>query len=102
MNVIAEFCFHGCTSLTTVTIPNGVHTIQQGAFAHCSSLETLILPLDGVENIEGGAFEGCSCLTEIVLGKANKIYNDGSWLVRNCHEELIAEKLKIAGVSAGR
>jgi len=35
---IGDSAFGGCTSLTNVTIPNGVTIIGNGAFAYCSSL----------------------------------------------------------------
>lgn len=35
---IGNWAFSGCSSLTGVTIPNGVSSIARGAFEHCESL----------------------------------------------------------------
>ena len=56
--------FRGCTSLTSITIPNSVTSIGDGAFRCCSSLTSINIP-DGVTSIGSSAFEGCSSLTSI-------------------------------------
>ena len=56
--------FSGCSSLTSITIPSGVTSIE-GAFSGCSSLTSITIP-SGVTSIEG-AFSGCSSLTSITI-----------------------------------
>ena len=56
--------FQGCSSLTTVTIPEKVTSIKSNAFNECSSLTSIIIP-DGVTTIGHHAFQGCSSLTSI-------------------------------------
>ena len=58
--------FRGCTSLTTLTLPEGLTTIDRGAFAGCTSLATLSLP-KGLITIGGSAFAGCTSLTTLTL-----------------------------------
>jgi BspA type Leucine rich repeat region (6 copies) len=55
---IGEGAFGG-TSLTSVTIPDGVTDIEDGAFAKCFAL-TMVTIGNGVTNIGGEAFYGCS------------------------------------------
>ena len=61
---IGEYAFKGCTSLTTINIPDGVTSIGYCTFFGCSSLSSINIP-DGVTRIGNKAFEDCSSLTSI-------------------------------------
>ena len=63
---IGTYAFVGCTSLTSVTIPDSVTSIGDGAFSDCTSLTSIIIP-NSVTSIEGGVFTGCTSLTSITL-----------------------------------
>lgn len=56
----------GCTSLTQVTIPEGVTTISGSAFYGCTSLKTVVMP-ESVREIGVYAFSGCSGLESVTL-----------------------------------
>ena len=58
--------FFGCASLTIITIPDSVTSIDMNAFCFCSSLTSIIIP-DSVTSIGSGAFSGCSSLTSITI-----------------------------------
>ncbi len=58
--------FYDCDSLKTLTIPDSVKTIRQGAFDSCDSLESITVP-DSVTRIERGAFSNCNSLKSISL-----------------------------------
>ena len=58
--------FAGCSSLTSITIPNKVVRIEYGTFWNCISLTDVIIP-DSVTSIGNGAFWGCSSLTDITV-----------------------------------
>ncbi len=63
---IGEGTFNGCTSLTTVTIPAYVTSIEANAFSGCTSLSEITIP-STVTSIDDTAFEG---LTVTLVGKA--------------------------------
>ncbi len=56
--------FSGCSSLTGVTIPTGVTSIGENAFSGCSSLTSITIP-DKVASIGDSAFTSCKSLTQI-------------------------------------
>ncbi len=63
---IGSSAFYNCSSLTSITIPEGVTSIGQYAFSDCSSLTSITIP-EGVTSIGTGAFQSCSSLTEITI-----------------------------------
>ena len=58
--------FRGCSSLTSVTIPDSVTTIGKRAFAWCESLASATIP-DSVTEIGDAAFNGCRSITDITI-----------------------------------
>ena len=69
MTSIGAGAFSGCSSLTEVTIPEGVTSIGAGAFQSCDSLTKATIP-EGVTSIRDSVFEGCSSLTEVTIPKS--------------------------------
>ena len=66
---IAACTFYGCTSLTSVTIPDNVIVIGQDAFGRCTGLKTVELP-EGLLSINQRAFSG-SGLTSVTIPEKN-------------------------------
>ena len=66
VHIIGEHAFVGCDSLTSVTIPFGVSTIQQFAFSYCDSLRSVIIP-GSVFKIEAWAFSHCESLRAVIF-----------------------------------
>jgi hypothetical protein len=62
---IKDYAFSGST-ITGVTIPNTVITIQNDAFSNCSSLSNVSMG-DSVTSIGNGAFYKCTDLTSIEM-----------------------------------
>ncbi len=63
---IGNYAFSGCSSLTSITIPEGVTSIGSYAFSDCSSLTSITIP-EGVTSIGNNAFSDCSSLTSITI-----------------------------------
>ena len=61
---IGYSAFSSCTSLTSVTIGEGVTSIGSQAFQNCSSLTSISIP-DSVTSIGSQAFYSCDSLTDV-------------------------------------
>lgn len=68
-------CFHSCTSLTSIDLPDNVTSIDggssssneyYGAFNSCTSLTTVTIGT-GVTSIENNAFNGCTSLSSVTI-----------------------------------
>ena len=66
VTTIGGHAFHDCTSLTSITIPEGVTEIAYYAFAGCTSLTNVTIP-EGVTYIRNLAFSGCTSLKSVSL-----------------------------------
>ena len=66
VTAIGEKAFSHCTSLASVTIPNGVQTIRNSTFVGCTSLASVTIP-NSVTSIEKWAFNGCTSLTSVTI-----------------------------------
>ncbi|MCK9536302.1 MAG: leucine-rich repeat protein, partial [Bacilli bacterium] len=63
---ILSHAFYDCTSLTSITIPEGVTSIGDSAFSLCTSLPSITIP-ESVTSIGNSAFIGCTSLTSITI-----------------------------------
>ena len=70
---IGEKAFQYCSSLTNITIPNSVETIEQGAFC-CSGLVSIIIPRS-VKHLGDGVCTMCPFLQSIEVDSKNKMYS---------------------------
>ena len=64
---IGSSAFSECSSLTSITIPDGVTSIGNSAFHDCYRLTSITIP-NSVTSIEGWAFHECSNLTSVTIG----------------------------------
>ena len=71
---IESDAFHNCTSLTAITIPDGVTSIGSCAFALCSGLNSIFIP-SSVTSIGSSAFAQCSGLNSIIVDSGNAVYD---------------------------
>ena len=65
-DVIGDYAFSGCSSLTSLTLPSSVTSIGGHAFESCSGLTSLTLP-SSVTSIGEFAFRYCSGLTSLTI-----------------------------------
>ena len=65
-DVIGNYAFSGCRSLTSLILPSNVTSIGYSAFYGCIRLTSLTLP-SSVTSIGSSAFEGCRSLTSLIL-----------------------------------
>ncbi len=78
---IGNRAFHGCSGLTSVTIPNSVTSIGGSAFRGCSGLTSVIIP-NSVTSIGEHAFEDCSRLTSVTI--PNSVTSIGKYAFHSC------------------
>ena len=78
---IGNTAFSGCTSLTSVTIPNSVTSIEERAFSGCTSLTSVTIP-NSVTSIGDYAFYDCSALTSITI--PNSVTSIGNTAFSGC------------------
>ena len=64
---IGEGAFGGCSGLTSITIPTGVTSIGKGAFGLCRGLTSVTIP-NSVTSIGIEAFYWCRNLTSVTIG----------------------------------
>ena len=63
-DIIGEYTFYNCTSLTNVNIPSSVTEIRNSVFKGCTSLTSVNIP-SSVTEIGNSVFEGCTSLTSV-------------------------------------
>jgi serine/threonine protein kinase len=78
---IGDNAFMNCTSLTNVTIPNGVISIGESAFRGCANLSSITIP-NSVTNIGDWTFVLCGRLVSVTL--PNRIATIGSYAFYDC------------------
>ena len=81
VTAIGNRAFEGCSSLTSIDIPNGVTSIGNYAFWHCSSLTSIDIP-NSVTSIGNSAFQSCSSLTSITI--PNSVTSIGNSAFQSC------------------
>ena len=79
---IDEGVFKGCSSLTSIILPEKLYNIGKEAFKGCTSLTSITLPT-GLDNIGISAFEGCTGLTSITL-PYTLVYAPGKDAFKDC------------------
>ncbi len=84
---IDNCAFQACRS-TSMTIPNGVTTINSWAFAHCYYLTSITIP-NSVNMISAGAFDYCNAIETITVESENPIYHSiGNCLIETAKKTL--------------
>ena len=84
LQIFGSYSFYCCVSLTTVTIPDGVFYIGNRAFGNCSSLSSVSIP-ESVTSIRNGAFSGCA-LTSVTLSRDCKVHESAEGVTINYYD----------------
>ncbi|MBQ8084781.1 MAG: leucine-rich repeat domain-containing protein [Lachnospiraceae bacterium] len=67
---IGKYAFNNC-SISSITIPDGITTIEMGTFSSCANLTSVVIP-DSVTDIEESAFSSCEKLSSVTMSKGIK------------------------------
>ena len=79
---IGYFAFNNCYSLNSITIPDGVTSIDGNAFQNCYSLKSITIP-DTVTSIGSSAFQNCYSLESITI--PDTVTSIGSSAFNSCY-----------------
>ena len=80
---IGSQAFYACSGLISVTIGNSVTSIGELAFYACRGLASVTIP-NSVTSIESYAFRDCSALTSVSIG--NSVKSIGAKVFYNCSD----------------
>mgnify|MGYP001047780975 FL=1 len=72
---ICEGAFMDCASMKTINIPEAVTGIERSAFAACTSLESLVIP-QNTNFIQMEAFTACDSMTSLTINNPDLEYED--------------------------
>ena len=81
VTAIGEAAFQENSSLTSVTIPEGVTSIGESAFAVCVSLTSVTIP-ESVTSIGVSIFTSCSSLISVTIPES--VTSIGEWAFADC------------------
>ena len=80
MTTIKKKAHLGDRKIVNETIPEGVTTIEDWAYAHCKLLNKIYIP-DTVVSISPKTFDGCDNLQEVFIYKGEDVLNDNPHLL---------------------
>ena len=81
---IGKAAFHGCNSMTSITIPDNITSISDWAFSWCRNLTSVIIG-ENVTSIGSLAFGSCKVLNSITFPKklayiGDRAFDNTAWL----------------------
>ena len=77
-----RLCFSGCSSLTSITIPSSVTSLGSECFRGCNSLTSITIP-SSVTSLGGDCFRDCRSLTSITI--PSSVTSLGTECFRDCN-----------------
>ena len=99
---IDDKAFYHCTTLNSINIPNSVVSIGTSAFADCVGLESIHLP-ESLEVIESALFSNCDLLKSINLPETVSIIKKEAFADCNSLSEIIIpQNVETIGTNAFR
>ena len=82
VTTIGYAAFSNCYSLTSITLPTSVKTLEVNAFQNCISLSGFTIP-SSVTTIRDNVFVGCSNLASISVSASNPAYSSLDGILYN-------------------
>ena len=74
---IREYAFNGCTSLSSIVLPEGLQSIGESAFSGCTSLSYVVVP-KSLGGIRPEAFQGCH-IKDVIIEDGYDIISIGGF-----------------------
>ncbi|MDR0858385.1 MAG: leucine-rich repeat domain-containing protein [Oscillospiraceae bacterium] len=97
---IEDGAFLDSRSLTAVTIPNSVTNIGNSAFSGCTSLTTVALP-SSVKNLGSRIFSDCTALKDVIIpGGVSKIDYESFYNCKSLINLVLADGIESIGANA--
>lgn len=70
IKTIGEYAFSKHTEITSITVPDTIITIGNGAFRGCDSLSNIDISNCGIDRLNAKVFENCTSLTTLIVPDA--------------------------------
>lgn len=97
--LIADWAFHACDSLTSVTIPNSITSIGRRMFSACENLTSVTIP-NSITSIDDNAFVNCWSLTEINIPNSVTSIGECAFAISGLTSVVIPNSVTSIGVGA--
>ena len=81
LKTIYASAFQGCASLASLSLPEGVTSIKDNAFADCTALKSVTIPAS-LRSMGNDIFSGCSSLTSVTFSPG--LTSIGTNMFENC------------------
>ena len=82
VTTVTASAFENNTTLTKISLPASIKTIEAKAFKHCQALTTVTIHATSMQKIDTEAFYGCTALTSITL--PSELGAFGTSVFHNC------------------
>ncbi len=83
ISLIPAKIFSGCSALKTITLPEGITSIEAGAFYNAKALTKIVIP-SAVNKIQDEAFKSCVALESITFEDGSNLTYIGSNAFNGC------------------
>lgn len=96
---IYQSAFGGCQGLKSISLPSSVTYLDSQAFINCTNLASVSLP-EGLQEIEHNAFSGCTSLKSITLPSTITVVGESAFYLSGLTSIILPEGVKTIGEEA--